>query len=300
MANSNNQMKIMLDKQTSLRNKQNTNTISYDKCVAGECYDEACDFHALPFQSLTDIEFEHLTSYLNSNITQRDMDKLNQLKLNPFQSLNNLEDQNNIEDGNTSNFDDIPCNYHLPLEAKDLISESQTNEDFSILHLNIRSISNKFDSLKDLIISLNKDFSIIGLSENWLNDANNDQFEIKNYTHIHSHRSQKRGGGISLYITDQFDFQIRTDLTSTNEDVTELIFIEIKQKSMKNIIVGIIYRPPGNKLEEFNKTLDIILSKIDKENKLCYIMGDFNVDLLKSETCKYANQFIEQLFTSSL
>jgi endonuclease/exonuclease/phosphatase family metal-dependent hydrolase len=39
--------------------------------------------------------------------------------------------------------------------------------------------------------------------------------------------------------------------------------------------------------------------KIDKENKICYLMGDFNIDLLKSESCDYANRFIEQLFTSS-
>ena len=39
------------------------------------------------------------------------------------------------------------------------------------------------------------------------------------------------------------------------------------------------------------------LEKIDKENKLCYLMGDFNLDLSKS--CDYANHFVEQLFTSS-
>ena len=42
-----------------------------------------------------------------------------------------------------------------------------------------------------------------------------------------------------------------------------------------------------------------ILEKITKENKICYLMGDFNIDLLKSESCDYANRFSEQLFTSS-
>ncbi len=28
-------------------------------------------------------------------------------------------------------------------------------------------------------------------------------------------------------------------------------------------------------------------------------MGDFNIDLLKSESCDFANKFTEQLFTSS-
>jgi endonuclease/exonuclease/phosphatase family metal-dependent hydrolase len=42
-----------------------------------------------------------------------------------------------------------------------------------------------------------------------------------------------------------------------------------------------------------------ILEKIDKEKKIGYLMGDFNIDLLKSEYCDYAGQFTEQLFTSS-
>ena len=40
-----------------------------------------------------------------------------------------------------------------------------------------------------------------------------------------------------------------------------------------------------------------MLAKIDKENKMCSLMGDLNIDLLKSESCDYANRFTEQLFT---
>ena len=42
-----------------------------------------------------------------------------------------------------------------------------------------------------------------------------------------------------------------------------------------------------------------ILDKIDKENKICYLMPYFNIDLLKSKSCDYANRFTEQFFTSS-
>ena len=41
-----------------------------------------------------------------------------------------------------------------------------------------------------------------------------------------------------------------------------------------------------------------LLNKIDRENKICYLMGDFDIDLLQSETCDIANKFSEQLFTS--
>jgi hypothetical protein len=67
----------------------------------------------------------------------------------------------------------------------------------------------------------------------------------------------------------------------------------------KNIIVGTIYRPPNKKVEVFENAMNVLLLKIDKENKICYLMGDFNIDLLKSESCDYANRFIEQPFTSS-
>ena len=45
--------------------------------------------------------------------------------------------------------------------------------------------------------------------------------------------------------------------------------------------------------------MNTILEKVDKENKLSYLMGDFNIDLFKSESCDYASHFIEQLFTFS-
>jgi endonuclease/exonuclease/phosphatase family metal-dependent hydrolase len=77
------------------------------------------------------------------------------------------------------------------------------------------------------------------------------------------------------------------------------MFIEIITNEGKNTIVGVIYRPPNNKFKEFKDIMNAILENVDKENKLCYLIGDFNIDLLKSESCDYASQFVEQLFTSS-
>ena len=42
-----------------------------------------------------------------------------------------------------------------------------------------------------------------------------------------------------------------------------------------------------------------MLCKVDKENKIYYVMGDLNIDLLKSESCDYTRRFLEILFTSS-
>ena len=92
-----------------------------------------------------------------------------------------------------------------------------------------------------------------------------------------------------MYISKQIQYKIRKDLNENIDDSIETIFLEINQTIGKNIIIGVIYRPPNNKIELFENAIDNILSKIGKENKICYLMGDFNIDLLKSESCDYTS-----------
>jgi hypothetical protein len=52
----------------------------------------------------------------------------------------------------------------------------------------LRSISNKFDSFKNLIDTLDIPFQIIGLTETWLNDNNMDCFTLNDYEYFGSDR----------------------------------------------------------------------------------------------------------------
>lgn len=94
-------------------------------------------------------------------------------------------------------------------------------------------------------------------------------------------------------------YKIRRDLNINDENIIESAFIEIINPQKKNIIIGVIYRPPNSNFNLFENEINKILSKTDKENKICYLMGDFNIDLLKSESCDFARRFLEQLLTSS-
>ncbi|XP_028408826.1 uncharacterized protein LOC114531415 [Dendronephthya gigantea] len=133
----------------------------------------------------------------------------------------------------------------------------------------------------------------------WLNENNKDDFNINNYKYLGSNRPRKRGGGVGMYVSTQIEYKNRSDLNKNLEDIIEAMFIEIINTSGKNIIIGIIYRPPNGNFDTFQNAMNEFLGKVDKENKLCYLMGDFNIDLFKSESCDYAGNFIEQLFTSS-
>ena len=42
-----------------------------------------------------------------------------------------------------------------------------------------------------------------------------------------------------------------------------------------------VYRPPNQKLQNFMNSLDLLLASISKENKICYVVGDWNLDLIK-------------------
>ena len=46
-------------------------------------------------------------------------------------------------------------------------------------------------------------------------------------------------------------------------------------------IVGVVYRPPNSNIVDFNNTMHSTLEKVIQYP--CYIMGDFNLDLLKHE-----------------
>lgn len=78
---------------------------------------------------------------------------------------------------------------------------------------------------------------------------------------------------------------------------TDSLFIEIKNDKGKSIIVGIIYCPPDSDLNIFNNKLEEILLYINKLNKDCVLLGDFNIDVSKDDAVK--NDFINILHSSS-
>ena len=86
-----------------------------------------------------------------------------------------------------------------------------------------------------------------------------------------------------LYIKNAVQYKIRQDL-AIDHPLIENLFIEVESGSLnvcKNVIFGIIYRVPDSDVEIFNNEFTNILEKINKENKTIYIMGDYNIDILK-------------------
>ena len=106
-----------------------------------------------------------------------------------------------------------------------------------------------------------------------------------------------------MYVSDNVKYKTRPDLCIANE-YFESCFIEIEKNNQKNSIAGVIYRS-HTPIDDFIHNIGPVLEKINKEKKSCYIMGDFNIDLLKDDMHRpthdyldliYANSFIPSIF----
>ena len=112
-----------------------------------------CLDDSLPFQKLDDFDYE-FTVLKGNNINDWDMDRLSRLKFKPFDTHSDIALTSNNKNLNYST--KINCEYYLPNDFSCLMKTANTaNGDiFSITHLNIRSLSNKLNSLKQLLNSL--------------------------------------------------------------------------------------------------------------------------------------------------
>ena len=152
--------------------------------------------------------------------------------------------------------------------------------DFGLIHMNARSINANFDKIELLFNSLSKyKFSIIGITETWLHSNSPPVFDIKDYSLLRADRQNGKGGGVAFYVHNNIRFKIRHEVSIRD---AETLFIELINDQGKNIIVGLIYRPPSNSLETFFEDLDAYTHSLSLENKHVYLMGDFNINLYSS------------------
>ena len=87
---------------------------------------------------------------------------------------------------------------------------------------------------------------------------------------------------------------VQTHVANIDANIIESLFVEIFIPRHKNMVIGVIYRPPSENTLEVK--VNEIISGVTKGNKHCYITGDCNLDLLKHESHSVTAQFLESLF----
>ena len=90
----------------------------------------------------------------------------------------------------------------------------------------------------------------------------------RSFKYEHCIRSNKRGGGESIYLLNTIQYKTINYL-SFSTHMFESVFIEVDKslfKSERNVIIGEIYRPPSS---DENTELERLLHTIEKGFKIC-------------------------------
>ena len=256
----------------------------------------------LPFNCLSDDDFV-LT--LNDDGQFRSIECLSNMRFNIFDSnscryIQDVDPDNYLI--NNLKYDKDNCKYYCGSDVLGACDVSSSDK-FSMLSLNINSLPLHFDSFSYMIEEeLQSSFDIIALCETKLDDNITELYNIENYTMFVNNNS-RRSGGLAIYIRSlHSNLKQRTDL-SYKFDYLESLFVEVPQGS-KNVIIGVVYRRPGTPTESFLNKMSDILNVISNENKICYLMGDFNLDLLKHNSSQpvfdFATMMTSQNFFPSI
>ena len=141
---------------------------------------------------------------------------------------------------------------------------------------------------------------LLGL-QTWFNDVTVSRYKLENYNQVSNYRRTKKGGGVTLSIHKSITFKERQEWKVLNPNI-ETVFAELEKtffKTPKNVLIGVIYRPPNSDVNSFIEQLADILHKLARENKLVYLMGDFNINLFNFDKYLLSNDFLNLMYTHS-
>jgi hypothetical protein len=267
-----------------------------------------CAEQTFPYNHLSDDEdfrsalFEFCSDPLVSVLPDVQFNPL-ELNDNLLEPLINSDPDLQFYNDTTSLDNVMHCNYYLENSFVDKCRQMKVDSNcFSVFHLNIRSLPRNHNQLENFLEGLSFQFATIGITETWLTDSNFDCYGLKGYQHFHLNRSNKRGGGVSLFVNEGFIVKERTDLNIMTDSV-EALFVEIKKENSgldRDAIVGVVYRPPNHDVQVFNDNLAEIMHNLKIEQKIVYLMGDFNLNLLESKDHLPTSEFIDLMYSHSL
>ena len=222
-------------------------------------------------------------------------------KFNLFNLYRETEDDTTYND-NPFQHGDYDCNYCEPHQVNDMVKgfKTECNSVRSYFHLNCRGLAANWDSFKHLVCEMNHMFDFIGISE-CFRTHDDPRLHLSGYHDLIARcRHDSPRGGVGIFVKNTTNYTIREDLSLFLPHIFESIFIEIINESSKNSVVGVIYRPntaPWADLDIFETNLQELMNSINNEAKLCTIMGDFNVDLIKFNIHQRTNDYLENIFS---
>ena len=188
---------------------------------------------------------------------------------------------------------DISCDYF----TEDCFKNAVVMEGYlSIIHLNIRSMWKNINKLKDFLQAYPK-FSIIAVSETWLDSDKIADVQLEGYELFTVNR-QGRSGGVALYVDSTLKCKYIEDKSRAIENVFECVTVDIGSENVKTVQVTCIYRNQGTPIDIFNEKFDELISL--KNTKEYIVCGDFNINLLNVNEHGDTADFLDMMYSNML
>ena len=121
---------------------------------------------------------------------------------------------------------------------------------------------------------------------------------LPEYNFIHCDTSA-RAGGVGFYIEDGLQYIPKN--VSLNLNNVEDMWID-NNNSGKNLTVGVVYRHPiyrSEEIEKFSEALTNNLRQINLSTSNFFILGNFNLDLLKVDNNNSIRKYVNDLISCS-
>ena len=172
-------------------------------------------------------------------------------------------------------------------------TEQLTTKDLFMVHCNVRSLNKNVCNLQQYLSELYYEPDIIAISETRINSTNShlSDHQMHGYTFFPlwlNNKSRWSGHLYYKHIKNTIDAKHIQELSRSFYGC-ESLWIKVGLNK-ENIIIGVVYRHPHNDMNVFQESFMQTLHKLTVNKK--YVMGEFNIDLLKASNNHVLDDFV--------
>lgn len=158
-----------------------------------------------------------------------------------------------------------------------------------IIHWNVCSLRKHFNELLVFLEECIDNLDVICLTEINIKREEMYRYQVKGFNMYIWTREERRGGGILLYIKNEFTF-VQDEVNVTN---CEMLKGELQATNF-NATLLVIYRPPDtNKTRYISEVISVMYSV--PKNKNVIMLGDVNINILEHEMDTTSNRYLNTL-----
>lgn len=189
------------------------------------------------------------------------------------------------------NYDENVTSIEKQYDCLNKLNQVFVSSNLLILHVNVRSLNANYQNLEILVNSLDIKPDVIVCTETWNLDYYR-YYQLDDYTIHYNHGNVNKADGVVIYVKSILSH------TTTTEDIgpCKILSIILRVKNSMSFKITGIYRCHDINVENFNAQMKEYLI-LNKNVKHHCIVGDFNINLLKTEFI--SEQFLETMLSSN-